>query len=181
MANGTQRVTGMSFGNAAYDLRRTQVAPKRRPQEQPVPQPRREQRGKPAAQPQPRVQQSVSLFAVIGFTVVVLLAVLVLVSNIQLNSVYSATHLLENQLTELETQADILEAEYNNLFDTVTLSEAAEEAGLVVPGSAQKVYLEMTGGDSAIVYAPVEQPGLAEQIGSDLQSFWQGVLSYFAQ
>lgn len=184
MANRKQPAAHTTYGNVAYDLRNTQVAPQRkRQQEQQEQQPRRkrQQGQRPAPQPQPREQQSISLFAVTGFAVVILLAVLVLTSYIQLNGVYSATHSLENQLTALETEADILEAEYNDLFDTVTLSKAAEEAGLVAPNSTQKIYLEMTEADSAVVYTPTEQPGLLEQIGNDLQSFWRSILSYFAQ
>lgn len=182
MANRKRSTVNATYGNVAYDLRNTQVAPQRkqRQEQQPQRQPAKTPGRHSAPQPQPRVQQSISLFAVTGFAVVTLLAVLVLTSYIQLNNVYRATHSLETQLAALETEAGILEAEYNDLFDTVTLREAAEEAGLVAPSSTQKVYLEMTEADSAVVYAPVEQSGLLEQIGNDLKSFWRSLLSYFA-
>lgn len=182
MPNGKQDNISTMYGNVAYELHSTQVVPERipRPEQEPEVAPQRRPRRRTAAQPKVRPQEGISLFAVTGFAAVALLAVLTLTSYVQLNSVYAATRSMEQRLSSLETEAEILEMRYNDLFDLVTLNEAAQEAGLTTPGSTQRVYLEMEESDNAIVYTPKEQPGMVEQVVSDLQSFWYSVLSYFA-
>ncbi|MCD8143144.1 MAG: hypothetical protein LUD83_07725 [Clostridiales bacterium] len=179
----TAQMANTSFGNAAYDLTNTVVAPRRKERQAPrtQPEPKRQSGRKAAAQPQVRPQQGISLFAVTGFTAIALMAVLVLTSYIQLNSVYAATNTMEDYLTELVEEEASLTSEYNDLFDTATLQEVAEEAGLVEPTSSQKVYLELTEPDNAIVYEQKEDPTLVESVAEDLQSFWRSVLTYFAR
>ncbi len=177
------QMANTSFGNVAYDLSNTVVAPRREERQAPQrqPEPKRQSSRRTAAQPQVRPQQGISLFAVSGFAAVALMAVLVLTSYIQLNSVYAATSTMEDYLAELVEEEASLTSEYNDLFDTATLQEAADEAGLVEPSSTQKVYLELAEPDNAVVYEQKEDPTLVEQVTEDLQGFWRSVLTYFAQ
>ncbi len=177
------QMANTSFGNAAYDLSSTVIAPQRKERQAPRPQqePKRQPSRKAVAQPQVRPQQGISLFAVTGFAAVALMAVLVLTSYIQLNSVYAATNTMEDYLAELVDEEASLTSEYNDLFDTATLQEAAAEAGLVEPSSSQKVYLELAEPDNAVVYEQKEDPTLVESVAEDLQSFWRSVLTYFAR
>lgn len=165
-------------GNVAYQLNQAQVAPERKRQVQPKPpqtQPKRQEQSAP--RPVQRERQAVSLFGVTGFLVVGLVMALVLFSYVQLNDIYAATRSMESQLSALETEYDILEVEYNNLFDTLTLTEAAREAGLTTPSASQKVYLELEGADNAIVYAPQEQPGFLQRLGDGIQAIWRSLFS----
>ncbi|MCD7919723.1 MAG: hypothetical protein LUG45_06540 [Clostridiales bacterium] len=179
----TAQMANTSFGNAAYDLTNTVVAPQRKERQEPQrrEEPKRQPERRTEAQPRVRPQQGISLFAVSGFAAIALMAVLVLTSYVQLNSVYAATSTMEDYLADLVEEEASLKSEYNDLFDTATLQEAAEEAGLVQPSSSQKVYLEMAEPDNAIVYEQKEDPGLIEQVAEDLQSFWRSVLTYFAR
>ncbi len=177
------QMANTSFGNAAYDLSNTVVVPQRKERQapQPAPEPRRQSGRRAAAQPQVRPQQGISLFAVTGFAAVALMAVLVLTSYVQLNSVYAATSTMEDYLSDLVDEEASLRSEYNDLFDTATLQEVAEEAGLVEPSYSQKVYLELAEPDNAVIYEQTEEPGLVEQVVEDLESFWRSVLTYFAR
>lgn len=165
-------------GNVAYQLNQAQVAPERKRQVQPKP-PKTEPKREPQRRPRVAVRekQAVSLFGVTGFLVVGVVMALVLTSYVQLNDIYAQTHSMESRLSALETEYGILEVEYNNLFDTVTLTEAAQEAGLVTPSASQKVYLELEGTDNAVVYAPQEEPGFFQQLGDGIQAIWRSLFS----
>lgn len=159
-------------GNVAYQLNQAQPKPERKQRETPQPQPQRSREAQRRARPAVREAQRVSLFGVIGFAVVGLAMALVLVSYVQLNSIYAETSAMEDTLSELKTEAGILEVEYNTIFDTATLTAAAEEAGLVTPTESQKVYLELEGTDNAVVYAPQTDESFLDQLGSGVQAIW---------
>ncbi|MCD7821374.1 MAG: hypothetical protein LUG64_04095 [Clostridiales bacterium] len=118
-----------------------------------------------------RKQQPVSLTAVAGFVLVAMLAVGVLTSYIQLNSVYAETVAAQTTLTELETDYSKLAAE-EEVFDAETLRQAAEEAGLTEPSASQKVYIEFSSPDNTVVYEQQEQ-------ATGLRGCWQTVVSFF--
>lgn len=119
-----------------------------------------------------RKQQGISLLAVAGFCLVALLAVGVLTSYIQLNGIYADTMAAQTELTELESTYDKLAAEDEEIFDSATLNQAAEEAGLSKADSAQKVYLELSDPDSTVVYQQQKQ-------ATGLQGCWEAVKSFF--
>lgn len=161
-------------GNVAYKLNQAEPLPERRQREQPrlYPQPERASEPQRRARPVMREQQRVSLFGTVGFVVVGLVMALVLVSYVQLNSIYAETTAMQDTLSELKTEAGILEVEYNKVFDTDTLTAAAEAAGLVTPTESQKVYLELEGTDNAVVYAPQAEESLLDQLESGVQAIW---------
>ena len=66
---------------------------------------------------QVRQRQHLSAFSVVGFTAVAALAVLVLMSYIQLTALSSETVALKKQLSALETENVTLTAQYERMFD----------------------------------------------------------------
>lgn len=165
-------------GNVAYDVNpRGNVAyepeQEERPEQQRISDTGLQRAKQTRRQPvELRKQQPVSLTAVAGFVLVAMLAVGVLTSYIQLNSVYAETVAAQTTLTELETDYSKLAAEEEEVFDAETLRQAAEEAGLTEPSASQKVYIEFSSPDNTVVYEQQEQ-------ATGLRGCWQTVVSFF--
>lgn len=165
-------------GNVAYDVNpRGNVAyepeQEERPEQQRISDTGLQRAKQTRRQPvELRKQQPVSLTAVAGFVLVAMLAVGVLTSYIQLNSVYAETVAAQTTLTELETDYSKLAAE-EEVFDAETLRQAAEKAGLTEPSASQKVYIEFSSPDNTVVYEQQEQ-------ATGLRGCWQTVVSFFA-
>ena len=106
---------------------------------------------KVAPRVQVRERQQLSVASVAGFTAVIAMAVVLLMSYIQLTVVAADTVALKNELTALETEHVALAAEYEQMFDLATVREAAEAAGMSKPSASQICYLDLTGGDHAVV------------------------------
>ncbi len=166
-------------GNVAYDVNtRGNVAyePEReeRPEQQRISDTSLQRAKNTRRQPvELRRQQPVALTAVVGFVLVAMLAVAVLTSYIQLNSIYADTVVAQTTLTELETDYSKLAAEDEEVFDAETLRQAAEEAGLTEPSASQKVYIESASPDNTVVYDQQEK-------ATGLRGCWQTVVSFFA-
>lgn len=171
--NKRKRSQGAVSGNVAYQLNQAQPKPERRRREEARPQTERRREAQRRPRPAVREQQGISLFGVVGFAVVGLVMALVLVSYVQLNSIYAETSSMEDTLSELKTEENILQMEYNTLFDTETLTAAAEKAGLVTPAEGQKVYLELEGTDNVVVYAPQADESFLEQLSGGVQAIWR--------
>ena len=125
-----------------------------------------------------RERQKVSLFSLLGFAAVAGLAVLVLMSYIQLTALASDTVALKKQLSTLETEHATLTAQYEQMFDLTTVREAAEAAGMTKPSASQICYLDMAGGDSAIVYQQ-EEPSVLSSVLTALNHGVYAVVEYF--
>lgn len=125
-----------------------------------------------------RERQQVSLFSLLGFAAVAGLAVLVLMSYIQLTALASDTVALKKQLSTLETEHATLTAQYEQMFDLTTVREAAEAAGMTKPSTSQICYLDMAGGDSAIVYQQ-EEPSVLSSVLTALNHGVYAVVEYF--
>ena len=106
------------------------------------------------------------------------LAVLVLMSYIQLTALASDTVALKKQLSTLETEHATLTAQYEQMFDLTTVREAAEAAGMTKPSTSQICYLDMAGGDSAIVYQQ-EEPSVLSSVLTSLNHGVYAVVEYF--
>ena len=109
-------------------------------------------KAKPEVKVQVREKQQVSLFSLVGFAAVLGMAVLVLMSYIQLTVLSADTVALKSQLATLETENVRLTAQYEQMFDLASVQEAAMAAGMVKPGSSQICYIDLSEGDSAVVY-----------------------------
>ena len=125
-----------------------------------------------------RERQQVSLFSLLGFAAVAGLAVLVLMSYIQLTALASDTVALKKQLSTLETEHAALTAQYEQMFDLTTVRETAEAAGMTKPSTSQICYLDMSGGDSAIVYQQ-EEPSVLSSVLTSLNHGVYAVVDYF--
>lgn len=104
-----------------------------------------------------RKRQYVSPLSVLGTAAVLGLALLVLLSYVQLTVLSAETVKLKNQLAELETKQVTLTAEYERMFDLATVRQAAEAAGMSKPSASQVCWLDVSEGDSVEIYAEAEQ------------------------
>ncbi len=106
------------------------------------------------------------------------LALLVLMSYVQLTMLSAETVELRSRLTELETENVSLTAQYQRMFDMASVKEAAEAAGMTKPSSTQMSRLDLSAGDSAVAYRQKE-PGLFSRILSSLHGGVYAVVEYF--
>ena len=168
------------YGNLAYDLdreireRELRHAGEARRTVEAKPQPK----ARSVAHVQVRERQRVSVAAVLGFCVVAVLAVLVLMSYAQLTMLSSDVVQLKKELSALETQNVSLTAEYQQMYDLSTVKQAAEAAGMGKPGSSQIYYVDMSGGDNAVVYQQ-EEPGVLSRVLTSLNHGIYAVVEYF--
>ena len=128
---------------------------------------------------QVRERQPVPVLAVLGAAAVIAMAVLVLMSYIQLTVLSADTVELKSQLSVLETENVTLTAEYERMFDLATVKEAAEAAGMSKPGSSQIGYIDLSDGDSAVVYQK-EDPSVLSRVLASLNHGIYAVVEYFA-
>ena len=131
-----------------------------------------------AAKVQVRERQQVSLVTVAGFAAVIVMAVMVLMSYIQLTAISSDVVALQNELAALETAHVTLMAQHEQMFDLDTVKEAAEAAGMTKPGSSQIFYIDLSDGDSAVVYQQ-EDPGFLSTVMTSLHHGFYTVVEYF--
>lgn len=85
---------------------------------------------------------------------------------------------LQNELDQLEEENVVLTAQYERMFDLNTIKEAAEAAGMSKPSSSQIYYIDLSEGDSAVVYEEAE-PGILSQLLESLHHGVYAVVEYF--
>ncbi len=151
------------------------------PEEEEVlrPAPRVRPRNQEIARPKVAVRPAgkVSLFAVAGFGAVAVLAVLILMSYIQLSTISGEVVDLKTQMTQLQGEEATLRARYELAYDLGAIEKAVTSDGSMSrPQAGQMVYVDLTEPDSVVIYNPTEASGgflgsLEEIVGS--------VLSYF--
>lgn len=176
-----RRPVGYSDGSLAHDLdwavreRELQHAGE-------APRHQEEVRRQPKVHAAPKVQvrerQHISLVTVAGFSAVIALAVLVVMSYIQLTAVAAETVTLKSQLSALETEHASLTAQYEQMFDLATVREAAEAAGMTKPSASQICYLDISEGDTAVVYQK-EDPSVLTSVLTSLNHGVYAVVEYF--
>ena len=125
-----------------------------------------------------RARQVVSPLAVLSVAAIMGLALLVLMSYVQLTMLSADTVKLQSQLEELESENAALTAQYQRMFDMASVKEAAEAAGMSKPSSTQMSQLDLSAGDSAVAYRQKE-PGLFSRILSSLPGGVSAVVEYF--
>ena len=121
--------------------------PRRHPQVQP--------RERVAARPtvQVREQSAVSLFAIVGFAAVALCVLMLVTAGAQLAMVADQTFDLQSELAELETEAQRLQAQYEQAYDLPAIEEQLTTSGqMVKTNNANTVYLDLSEADSVIYY-----------------------------
>ena len=154
------------------ELRHAGELPRRREMVREEPQVRK------AVRVQVRERQKVAPLAVVGFAAVVVLAVLVLVDSRELMGVPAEAVELRAQLSTLETENVTLTAQYEQMFDRATVKEAAEAAGMAKPSSSQIYYIDLSEGDSAVVYRK-EEPSVLSRLLASVNHGVYAVVEYF--
>ena len=140
----------------------------------------------PAAKPkvrsvshvQVREAQRVSALSVVGFAAAAVLALLVLMSYIQLTALSAETVELKQQLSTLEKENVTLTAQHERMFDLDAVKEAAADAGMTKPSSSQIYYIDLSGGDTAVIYQQ-EEPGILIRVLTSLNHGICAVVEYF--
>lgn len=159
-------------------LRHAGETPRRKPQEEVQHRTAQKAKVKEQVHVQLRERQEVSYVAIAGFALVLGLAVLVLMSYIQLTVLSGETVALKNELSQLQTQNVSLTTEYERMFDLATVKAAAEEAGMTKPSNSQICYVDLSGGDTAVVYRQEEPGALGKALASMHHGFY-AVVEYF--
>ena len=136
-------------------------------------------KARPEVKVQVREKQHVSLFSLVGFAAVLGMAVLVLMSYIQLTVLSADTVALKSQLATLETENVRLTAQYEQMFDLASVQEAATAAGMVKPGTSQICYIDLSEGDSAVVYRK-EDPSTLTRVLTSMQSGASAIVEYLS-
>ena len=127
---------------------------------------------------QVRQRQKVSVLSVLGVGAAIGLAVLVLMGYIQLTAISSQVVDLQEELEALETENVSLTAQHEQMFDLATVKEVAEAAGMSQPSSSQIYYIDLSRGDSAVVYQQ-EEPNLFSRLLTSLNHGIYAVIEYF--
>ena len=125
-----------------------------------------------------RERQPVPVLTVVEVMAVIAAAVLLLLSYVQLTALSAQTVSLQNELAQLEEENVVLTAQYERMFDLNTIKEAAEAAGMSKPSSSQIYYIDLSEGDSAVVYEEAE-PGILGQLLESLHHGVYAVVEYF--
>lgn len=137
---------------------------------------------KPKVRSLPRVQlreaQHVVPLAVLGAAAAAVLAVLLLLSYIQLTVLSSDMVKLRSELKVLEKENVILTTQYEQMYDLATVKTAAEAAGMTKPGASQVYYVDGSDGDAAVVYGQ-ERSGLLDNLRDSLHNGIYTVVEYF--
>ena len=122
--------------------------------------------------------QKVSVLSVLGVGAAIGLAVMVLMGYIQLTIISDEVVSLQNQLEELQTENVTLTAQHEQMFDLATVKEVAEAAGMSKPSSSQIYYIDLSEGDSAVVYQQ-EESNLLSRLLTSLNHGIYAVVEYF--
>ena len=173
------------YGDLAYDLdrevreralRHAGEAPRHRTAVEAVP--KAKPRVRSLSKAQVRQRQKVSVLSVLGVGAAIGLAVMVLMGYIQLTIISDEVVSLQNQLEELQTENVTLTAQHEQMFDLATVKEVAEAAGMSKPSSSQIYYIDLSEGDSAVVYQQ-EESNLLSRLLTSLNHGIYAVVEYF--
>lgn len=168
------------YGNVAYDPAwegGAIAAPA--PERQEILQPRPKVRPRERAMARPRVQVreagAVSPFAVIGFLAVGVMAVLLLISCVNLAVLNDETVQLRSELSRLQDEEAKLLTRYELAYDWQAVEEQLTADGsMVKPGNEQMVVLDLSEPDSVEVY---DQGGGAAGLLGKVSSALSGLIS----
>lgn len=142
------------------------------PRERTAPKPSEAVRANSAAKA--RSKQALPLFAVAGTLLVALVMVRLLVSYVSLTKLSNEAAELERSIAELKEERAKLEIEYESAFNLKEIERyAMAELGMVKAGNEQKVYLNGSLDDKAVMLGG-KKPGIAGKI----KAFFGSVLAY---
>lgn len=177
MASALRKEDAAVYGNVAYQ---TGAAPERRRHRENGPRlhelPLVRPRNTTQEQVQARVRvnlrprEEYSLFPAIAMACVAVMAMLIILGYSQLNSIYAQTVEAREELTALQQEEVNLLAQYEEVFDRAALESAviASGANLTEARSEQKIYVDLSEPDNAVVYNEANGGGLL----GGLQEIW---------
>ena len=96
----------------------------------------------------------------------------------QLTQISSQVVALKKQLDVLETDHAALTVQYQQMYDLSTVKEVAEAAGMAKPRASQIYYVDLSSGDSAVVYQQ-EDPGVLSAAAAHISEGFSALLEYF--
>ena len=171
--------SGTVYGNLAYDLDREvlrreldHAGEARREKVQEAP------RVRSLTHVQVRAKEQVSVLTVLGLLAAAGLAVLLLLSYVQMTVIGSSVAELRSELSALESQNVLLTTQYQELYDLAAVA-AAEEAGMTKPSGSQVFYLDLSEGDSAIALQQ-QEPGVLDKLLTSLNHGVYAAVEYFS-
>lgn len=126
-----------------------------------------------------RPAQKVSPAAVLGFTAVSVLTVLLLLCYVEMNAISTRIVTMKSEIEQLEIEQVSLMAQYEQAFDMATVKEAAEEAGMTQPSDSQIYYVSLPGEDQAVAVNQQEE-GVISQILAFLGQRFYAMVEYFS-
>lgn len=178
MAETLRRASYDPYRNLNYQYDGSAV---RVPQEEEVlrPRPQVRPRRQELSRPKVAVRQAgrVSLFAVTGFAAVAVMAVLILMSFVQLTTLSNQMVSLNSQMTRLQGEEATLRARYELAYDLGAIEKAVTSDGSMSrPQAGQMVYVDLTEPDHVVLYDQQETSGsflesLEEIVGTILAYF----------
>lgn len=137
--------------------------------------PRNQELARPKVEVRPAGK--VSLFAVAGFAAVAVMAVLILMSYIQLSAISSEMVSLDSELTRLRSEEATLRARYELAYDLGAIEKAVTSDGSMSrPQMGQMVYVDLTEPDSVVVYDQTQASG---GFLESVEALVGDILSYF--
>jgi len=167
------------YGNLAYDLdalareRQLQDAGRIREEE-------RQARSQPVRRSRPAAQSALKLSPMVIVCTVALAAMVVvlLMGYARLTRISSSVVAMKSELSTLQDSHLALLTKYEKTFDLTTVKEAAEAAGMKKPSSGQISYIDLSGPDTAVVYAANEE-GVIGKVFDAVGASVGSVLEYF--
>lgn len=178
MAQTLRRASYDPYRNLNYQYDGSAV---RVPQEEEVlrPRPQVRPRRRELARPKVAVRQAgqVSLFAVTGFAAVAVMAVLILMSFVQLTTLSNEVVGLNSQMTRLQSEEATLRARYELAYDLGAIEKAVTSDGSMSrPQAGQMVYVDLTEPDHVVLYDHQETSG---SFLESLEGIVGSILAYF--
>lgn len=168
MASAVRKENAAIYGSVAYNT----AAPARRKERENGPKlhelPLVKPRNTTREQVQSRVRvnlrpkEEYSVFPAIGMACVALMAVLIILGYSQLDGIYAQTVQAREELNTLQQEEVNLLAQYEEVFDRAALESAviASGADLTEARSEQKIYVDLSEPDNAVVYGGDSKGGL---------------------
>lgn len=122
-------------------------------------------------------KQGISLFAVAGWASVIVLAVALLMSYVELNTIANESYELREELEALQIEETKLQIEYESTFRLDEVEEyATNMLGMVRAGNDQVKYLSNRAVDQAVI---LDTNGVETGISASLKSLFTTIAEYF--
>ena len=122
-------------------------------------------------------KQGISLFAVAGWASVIVLAVALLMSYVELNTIANESYELREELEALQIEETKLQIEYESTFRLDEVEEyATNMLGMVSAGNDQVKYLSNRAVDQAVI---LDTNGVETGISASLKSLFTTIAEYF--